>query len=468
MQPDFYPLSDILEVASVHPFYSDAEYPPTREQIPAILESSRLKREDVQLRSFPVTRKDSLYRHISRLTVDKDSRNGYRQGTYISTTGGGSGGPPMVFATDCLENRRQRAVIGNLLRECGLIERGDWVLTLHVSGHLYRAIDLMTELFENAGAAVLCAGPEMPHRVVVEALIQFRANAVAGDVSQLLQLANYLTTLGSEQKNEISLNKIIYTSESMTASQREFLISVFGDIKICSVIGSAEAGPWGVSSTALMEAPKGNYTDFIVDKRTICLEVLPFSVGEESQKTSCSLTSCTEHVPLGQPGLLVQTSLQRLRNPLVRYLCGDVASLHPMSPELLERLPKQYTEHYQLVRIYGRDQRSSFTWYGEYFDFKAVQSFMRNDQWNIIQWQIILQPADRKGAGTILDVRVLRGLHVAERHASKEDLTKKMMEFFWVFDFNRDLFGLTFVSEPGGFLRSQTGRKVMQFVDLTA
>lgn len=44
----------------------------------------------------------------------------------------------MVFATDSLENRKQRAVQGNLLRECGLIESGDWVLTLHVSGHLYR------------------------------------------------------------------------------------------------------------------------------------------------------------------------------------------------------------------------------------------------------------------------------------------------------------------------------------------
>lgn len=327
----------------------------------------------------------------------------------------------------------------------------------------------MTELFESAGGSVLCAGPEMPHQAVVETLIQFRANAVAGDVSQLLQLANYVKTLGEEQRRQVWLNKLIYTSESMTESQREFLTSVFGDIIICSVIGSAEAGPWGVSSTALMGNPKGNYTDFIVDKRTMALEVVPFSVSsEKSQCTSCSLTSCAENVPLGQKGLLVQTSLQRLRHPLVRYLCGDVASLHSMSPELLAKLPTECVEHYQVVRIYGRDQRASFTWYGEYFDFQAVQSFMRNDQWNIVQWQVILRHADPKGAGIILDVRVLRGLQIPAKHVTDDDLALKIREFFWVFDFNRELFSLKFVVETGGFLRSKTGRKVMQFVDLTA
>lgn len=327
----------------------------------------------------------------------------------------------------------------------------------------------MTELFENAGAAVLCAGPEMPHQAVIEALIQFRANVVAGDVSQLLQLANYVKTLGDEQRREVWLNKVIYTSESMTQSQREFIISVFGEITICSVIGSAEAGPWGVSSSALMGHHNGGYTDFIVDKRTMAVEVVPFSVSnEKAQRTFCSLTSCAETIPLGEKGLLVQTSLQRLRHPLVRYLCGDVASLHSMSSELLAKLPAESAEHYQVVRVYGRDQRASFSWYGEYFDFQAVQSFMRNDKWNIVQWQIILRHADPKGAGIILDVRVLRGLHIPAKHVSEDELTSKMREFFWVFDFNRELFSLEFVVESGGFLRSKTGRKVMQFVDLTA
>lgn len=61
MLPDFYALSEVLKVASVHPFYSDAEYAPTREQIPAILETSRGNEDSIQLSSFPITKKESLY-----------------------------------------------------------------------------------------------------------------------------------------------------------------------------------------------------------------------------------------------------------------------------------------------------------------------------------------------------------------------------------------------------------------------
>lgn len=71
---DFYSLSDILSVASVHPFYSDSEYPPTREQLPQLLQVSQAKGEDTrQLKSFPLTRKDSLYVAVFNLN-NKRSR----------------------------------------------------------------------------------------------------------------------------------------------------------------------------------------------------------------------------------------------------------------------------------------------------------------------------------------------------------------------------------------------------------
>lgn len=60
MASDFYPLSDILDVARVHPFYSDADYAPTREQIPTILENARAKADHLRLQSFPITKKDTL------------------------------------------------------------------------------------------------------------------------------------------------------------------------------------------------------------------------------------------------------------------------------------------------------------------------------------------------------------------------------------------------------------------------
>jgi hypothetical protein len=44
----------------------------------------------------------------------------------------------MLFATDALENRAQRARMGEFIRTCGVIEPGDWVLTTHTGGHFYR------------------------------------------------------------------------------------------------------------------------------------------------------------------------------------------------------------------------------------------------------------------------------------------------------------------------------------------
>jgi hypothetical protein len=78
------------------------------------------------------------YKVIERLTGDTNPKNTYRDGSYLSITGGGSGGLPMLFATDALENRAQRARMGEFIRTCGVIEPGDWVLTTHTGGHFYR------------------------------------------------------------------------------------------------------------------------------------------------------------------------------------------------------------------------------------------------------------------------------------------------------------------------------------------
>jgi hypothetical protein len=80
------------------------------------------------------------YRTIQRLCADDDPRNEYRRSSYISITGGGSGGARMFFLTDAMENRMHRATAGELMRICGVIEPRDWVITLHTSGYLYRYV----------------------------------------------------------------------------------------------------------------------------------------------------------------------------------------------------------------------------------------------------------------------------------------------------------------------------------------
>ena len=46
----------------------------------------------------------------------------------------------MVFATDSVETRKQRAVFGSLMRSTGVLGPGDWMCTMHVVGHLYRYV----------------------------------------------------------------------------------------------------------------------------------------------------------------------------------------------------------------------------------------------------------------------------------------------------------------------------------------
>ncbi|KNG90486.1 hypothetical protein ANOM_001221 [Aspergillus nomiae NRRL 13137] len=387
MDAECYSLSDVLAIASVHPFYSDVVYPPTREELPSLLTKAR-DSGNGELLSFPLTHKEQLYSQIARLTLDKDPRNGYRLGTYISTTGGGSGGPPMVFATDSIETRRQRAAFGSLMQTSGVLSPGDWICTMHTAGHLYRALDLMTEVFEASGATVLCAGNEMPLDKVVLTITEFGVNAVAGDAGQLVQLAQYVAGLPHTQKHTLQtqINKALYTSEPMTPAQRSFLKSVFSNVAISSVIGSAEAGPWGVSTGEMTESvSQHNYEDFLYDDRLMHLEILPSSILDpgRTEKTP------TAPVPDGEKGLLVQTSLQRLRNPLVRYVCGDVASFHPLPASIQSRLTPEDASHLRVARVYGRDRNISFDWYGEYFEFPVVQRLFQTESWGILQYQVI-------------------------------------------------------------------------------
>ncbi|KAB8259984.1 hypothetical protein BDV32DRAFT_138499 [Aspergillus pseudonomiae] len=307
----------------------------------------------------------------------------------------------------------------------------------------------------------------MAMEAVVDALSQYRVNVVAGDAGQVVQLVRYIDTLPVGQKASLQIRKVLYTSEPMTPAQKNFINSVLGEVTIYSVIGSAEAGPWAVSNPLLTNHnTASSAADFIYDTRTMLLEVLPLSFQDTDVKSYCDERHMVG-VPDGEKGTLLQTSLQRLRNPLVRYVCGDVASLHPLPAEARTRLPAEDAEHYRIVRIYGRDKRLSFDWYGEYFEFDTVQALMRQASWGILQWQVILWTKP-EGLDKCLEVRLLRASASDGNLLSEADLIEEIKHFFMVFDYNEDLFQLNFLTGLDGFVRSATGRKVANFVDRTS
>ncbi|KAE8352567.1 hypothetical protein BDV28DRAFT_134961 [Aspergillus coremiiformis] len=458
MASETFSLAEVLAVANIHPFYNPSvEYPPDQDSIESVVQSAS-KQTDIDISSRPLVSKKDLYKVIERLTDDTNPRNEYRRSSYVSITGGGSGGLPLMFMTDTQENRKQRAVFGDFLRTCRVVEPHDWILTTHASGYFYRSLDLLSEILENAGASVLSAGNFMTPAEVVRALAHYHVNALTGDGSQIVQVVHHISTLPAAERQEIQLNKIIYTSEPLTETQKSHISATLGPVKIYSIFGSAEAGPCAVSHPDLLaQDPPSGTMDFVFDTRQVLIEILPPSASDSDS------SSVPASLPDGEEGIIVQTSLQRRRNPLVRYITGDIGSLHPLPDAAHAVIPATELAHLRILRLRGRDRRFSFKWYGVYFDFENIVRLMQPEDSGILQWQVILGSLE-SSPQTKLEIRLLREAD-SEHVLPKEDLVKSIETFFFVLPENRHLFEITFLDSLAGFEKSSTGNKVMKFVD---
>ncbi|KAE8349283.1 hypothetical protein BDV28DRAFT_163714 [Aspergillus coremiiformis] len=455
-------LPEVLAVAKIHPFYcSDVKYPPDADEVQAACEQAVKGATEVDLRTQPLLHKGTIYQRVERLTHDMSTKNVYRKSSYVTVTGGGSGGAPMIFALEGHENRRQRMQMGDLIRICSIASPTDWVLSLHMSGGLYRSLDLITEIIENSRATVLSVGNNMPLDEVVDVLGHSHANVITGDSSQIVQLVRYISTLPSQAQQRLRLDKIIYTSEPLTGTQRAFIYTTLGDVKICSFMGSAEVGPWAVSHPDLGGEgglADSSTRDFVFDTRSMIIEILPLTASEATDSPSGP-----DPLPLGERGIIVQTSLQRLRNPLVRYITGDIGSLHQLTPSARALIPETDRQYLRVLRMHGRDRRFGFKWYGTYFEFENLKALMLAEECGILQWQVILDQLKSSPQPT-LEVRLLRASPQADI-LSDEALIRRLWTFFLVLPENKDLFRVEFVKDLSGFERSATGSKVIQFLD---
>ncbi|KAJ4210666.1 hypothetical protein NW759_013208 [Fusarium solani] len=450
-----YSVADVLAVAKIHPFYSSAQYPPDDDTIQTAREQAALTFREGDLQAQPLLRKKDLYTAIERLVGDTSPQNTYRHNVYTSTTGGGGGSNSLFFATDAMENRRHRANFGEFLRNTGVIQRGDWVLTTHNAGDLYRSLDLTLEILENAGATLLAAGNRMPSSKVVELLQTYHANALAGDGSQIVQVVQYISTM-TTGRDKIKLDKIIYTSEALNSVQKAHISAVLGPVKIFSLIGSAEAGPYGASNPDLTPTdPRASYTDFVIDTRTNLFEILPLSLSENDRFAS--------PLPEGETGIIAQTSLVRLRNPLVRYVTSDIGSLHRLPEQARDQIPEKDWPFMRILRLQGRDSRFSFTWDGEYIEFDKLKTLMSEASFGVLQWQVILDKMEPSKEAS-LEIRML----CAERNEtllSRREIIDRLHAYLYIYSSNQHRFRATFVDDLNGFERSETGRKVIKFVD---
>ncbi|KAI1755994.1 hypothetical protein F4782DRAFT_551082 [Xylaria castorea] len=458
MNLDVYTLTDILAITNIHPFYNqEREYPPDAYAIQIARKRAAEQLVELEPKHFPLLWKKHLYTTVERLVNDTSSENTYRHSIYVSITGGGFGAKPLFFATDADENRRQRATFGQFLRETGVVTPGDWVLTVHSAGELYRSLDLTLETLENAGASVLSAGNCMSAGDVSTLLAKYHVNALTGDSSRIIQIVHHISTLPREERDQINLDKIIYTSEMLTSAQRAYIGRVLGQIKICSMFASAEAGPWAVSNPDVTGiCTFTGSADFIFDTRTTLIEIFPSACTQAD-------SSIPNPLPDGERGIIVQTSLTRLRNPLVRYVTGDVGSLHPLPDHARTLLSEANWRHFRILRLIGRDRRFSFEWDGEYFDFEDLASLMGAES-AILQWQVILGKMELSLESS-LEVRVLCAAQNEDTSSTQEAITDRVTHFLHVYNMNSHRFQLKFVESMDGFERSDTGRKVIKFID---
>lgn len=323
----------------------------------------------------------------------------------------------------------------------------------------------MAEMLEYAGATVFCAGHLMAHPDLVKLFLEYRVNVLCGDSSQVLQFALHVASLPAATCEALCINKILYTSEPLVRSQRNYLNSVFGPVMICSAFASAESGPWCVMNLAITGDIADDAADFIFDTRTIIVEVLPSSAVNED-KTDADFKGLitgkeVQPLPDGEVGAIVLTSLQRLRNPLVRYVSGDIGSVRTFPPT--ESIPAEVAQHLKVLRLQGRDQRFSFKWQGEYFEFQFLRELIQREELGVLQWQIILRD-DEISHAHHCKILLLRG-NVSEKKLSNSEVVKLLEKVFCVTPLNAPLFQVMFVVDSTDFERSVSGNKVMRFVN---
>lgn len=302
----------------------------------------------------------------------------------------------------------------------------------------------------------------MPHEKLLAACIKYRVNVISGDGPQILNFAHDVAALPSSARCNLRITKINFTCEVMSRSKREYLMSVFGPVAFSSMFASAETGPWAVAVDNITGKPDDeNTVDLLFDTRAMNVEVLSLSSETKSESPPGEL----QMVPEGSAGQLVLTSLQRLRNPLVRYISGDLGSIRPLPEVADSQIDLDLRRHWKVLRMYGRDQRFSFKWLGEYFELGQLNSTMQTEEWGILQWQIIVEHSKEYEGSDFLEVRMLRRSGVDEKTISNEELLRGLVEAFFLTPLNENLLRAIFLDDLQGFERSETSGKVIRFID---
>ena len=304
----------------------------------------------------------------------------------------------------------------------------------------------------------------MPHSKSFAICAKYRVNVITGDSAHILNFAHYVASLPSSTQRSVKITKIIYTCEMMTRAKREYLVSIFGPVAFFSMFASAETGPFAVANFSMTGQPEDDITaDLIFDSRAMIIEVLSLT-SEALHSESDTPPATSEMVTEGTAGHLVLTSLQRLKNPLVRYVSGDVGSVHPLPESAASQIDPDLRTHLKVLRLHGRDQRFSFKWLSEYYEFDKLSRVMQTDEWGILHWQLIIEHGTVWEGSDSIELRLMRRSQDSGI-ISEEELIGRLGDVFYLTSLTEKLFRAVFVHDAQGFERSETSNKVIRFMD---
>jgi hypothetical protein len=88
---------------------------------------------------------------------------------------------------------------------------------------------------------------------------------------------------------------------------------------------------------------------------------------------------------------------------------------------------------------------------------------MSDASFGVLQWQVILDKMEPSKEAS-LEIRML----CAERNEtllSRREIIDRLHAYLYIYSSNQHRFRATFVDDLNGFERSETGRKVIKFVD---
>ncbi|MDZ4837594.1 MAG: hypothetical protein SGJ27_27730 [Candidatus Melainabacteria bacterium] len=386
----------IFELAKKHPFYAERY------------------RDASNFADAPTTDKAHLYKVINQ-ALDEDPT--FREGVYLSPTGGSTPDRLLYFPTDIEDNQLQRKMLSPYLNEAKIFSPQTILLNLFGSNMMYRALEIFNDFAERGRATVLPAGSQCEDGLAAEVATRFAANSLIGNPSRILQFARHVES----QAIPLKIEHLIFGGETLQEYKADYLKDVLGIKRISAIYGSAESGIWGYQPDAL------ELNCYFYPAEIMHIEILePDDDGF---------------------GRMVLTNLVRTRNPLCRYDCGDIGRITETEHRGQQR---------NMLEFKGRAENSFFIG-SEYF---SINDF-REPLENLLEFQIQISFDESQKRDRIKFSLVAPNPEFID--ANKETIKKQIRHIVQSLDswFTTEI---EFV-EISELQRSKTSQKVIKIID---